>query len=617
MTLEELIMEKKKRTKRKRRLTKDERKQQIRDWCTFYRRNWDIYAVERLGINLKMFQRLVIHLIGVSDVFYLMCSRGLSKTFIAALAAFIECLLYPNSHIVLTATTIKTAKKMVTDKMEDELCGRFSKVLNWMYENKLITFHYRDEEIVVNFHMNDSWIRVLPAIDSSRGERATMLIFEECRLLKKIIVDSVFVPMRSARVPAYRLKPEYANDKRLVERTKIIYLTSTRYKHEWFWNAWKACVNNFFASTKLVYNIFAGDILTSVYHNFKTQEDVDADKAQMSDLEVRMELYNEPQGEVEGSFYTLEMFNSNRTIKKAFVPPTTEEYVAKYGRGEFPWFRDKQEDEIRTLFIDFAFTDTVNANVTADNTVIGCMSGYPNENKSRYLRNVEYMETYAGSEKDESLLRIRELFFYYDVDVILLDLRNGGEDRWQDLSKSYFHEDLGIQFSGFGIYNDDDVLRFYCDKAKADNLRSRTVDANASKVVIPVIGTDERNNNYHLAMKSALQNHLIRFPVDELTRKDEMIENGTYQNMSSNMKMRTLLGHVQLDIMIIDEAIKLQQVIKKGFVSLVVAGRNKRDRIVACEYANYYFHLKELEMIKKQTEPDYDISEWQVWGKAE
>ena len=617
MTLEELIMEKKKRTKRKRKLTKDERKRQIRDWCTFYRRNWDIYAVERLGINLKMFQRLVIHLIGVSDIFYLMCSRGLSKTFIAALAAFIECLLYPNSHIVLTATTIKTAKKMVTDKMEDELCGRFSKVLNWMYENKLITFHYRDEEIIVNFHMNDSWIRVLPAIDSSRGERATMLIFEECRLLKKIIVDSVFVPMRSARVPAYRLKPEYANDKRLVERTKIIYLTSTRYKHEWFWNAWKACVNNFFASTKLVYNIFAGDILTSVYHNFKTQEDVDADMAQMSDLEVRMELYNEPQGEIEGSFYTLEMFNSNRTIKKAFVPPTTEEYIVKYGRGEFPWFRDKQEGEIRTLFIDFAFTDTVNANVTADNTVIGCMSGYPNENKSRYLRNVEYMETYAGSEKDESLLRIRELFFYYDVDVILLDLRNGGEDRWQDLSKSYFHEDLGIQFSGFGIYDDDDILRFYCDKAKADNLRSRTVDANASRVIIPVIGTDERNNNYHLAMKSALQNHIIRFPVDELTRKDEMIENGTYQSMSSNMKMRTLLGHVQLDIMIIDEAIKLQQVIKKGFISLVVAGRNKRDRIVACEYANYFFHLKELEMIRKQTESDYDISEWQVWGKAE
>lgn len=618
MTLEELIMEKKRRTKRKRKLTKDERKRQVRDWCTFYRRNWDIYATERLGINLKMFQRLVIHLIGSSDIFYLMCSRGLSKTFIAALAAFIECLLYPNSHIVLTATTIKTAKKMVTDKMEDELCGRFSKVLNWMYENKLITFHYRDEEIVVNFHMNDSWIRVLPAMDSSRGERATMLIFEECRLLKKIIVDSVFVPMRSARVPAYRLKPEYANDKRLVERTKIIYLTSTRYKHEWFWNAWKACVNNFFASTKLVYNIFAGDILTSVYHNFKTQEDVDADKTQMSDLEVRMELYNEPQGEVEGSFYTLQMFDENRTIphKYAFIPPTTEEYIAEYAHGEIPWFRDKKEDEIRTLYIDFAFTDTVSSESTSDNTVIGCMSGFPNESKNHYLRNCEYMETFSGGEKDETLLRIRELFFYYDADVILLDLRNGGEDRWSDLSKPFYHEELGVQLSGFGIYDDDDIISSFCDAKKADNLRSRTVDPHASHVVIPVIGTDERNNNYHLAMKTALQRRIIRFLVDEMTAKDEMVNDMGYQLMSSNMRMRQLLGHMQLDIMIIDEAIKLQQVIKKGFVALVVAGRNKRDRIVACEYANYFFHLKELEMIKRQTEPEWSIDEWQLWGKT-
>ena len=55
--------------------------------------------------------------------------------------------------------------------------------------------------------------------------------------------------------------------------------------------------------------------------------------------------------------------------------------------------------------------------------------------------------------------------------------------------------------SGLGIYDNDDIVNFFCDKKKADNLRSRTVDTNASRVVIPVIGTDERNNNYHLAMK--------------------------------------------------------------------------------------------------------------------
>ncbi len=616
MTLEELIFERKKRIKRKRKLTPEERKRQVKDWCTFYRRNWNIYAKYELGISLKPFQEIMIYLMGVSNVFYMMCGRGLSKTFLAALGGFIKCLLYPHSEVVLTATTIKTAKKMVKNKMEDELCDRFSPKLKWMKEQGLIKFKYDTEEIRVDFTFNGSWILILPETESSRGERANTLIFEECRLLKKSMVDSVFLPMRHARVPSYRLKPEYVKDSRLVEQAQIIYLTSTRYKHEWFWSAWKVCVNNFFASKRLVYNIFAGDVLTAIYHKFMTQEDYDIAKREASDIEIRMEYLNEPQGEIEGSFYTLQMFEENRIIQQAFVPPTTEEYITEYGRGEFPWFREKQDDEIRTLYIDFAFTDTVNANTTADNTVIGCMSGYPNEKRDRYLRNCEYMETYSGSKKDESLLRIRELFLYYDVDVVLLDLRNGGEDRWVDLSKPFYHEELGIQFTGLGIYDDDDVLAFYCDKSKADNLRSRTVDPLASHVIIPVVGTDERNNNYHLAMKSALQHHIIRFPIDEMTAKENMIESGIYNTLSSNMKMRKLLGHVQLDIMIIDEAIKLQQVIKKGFISLVVAGRNKRDRIVACEYANYFFHLKELEMIKKQQQTEYDISDWQLWGKT-
>ena len=616
MTLEELIFERKKRIKRKRKLTPEERKRQVKDWCTFYRRNWNIYAKYELGISLKPFQEIMIYLMGVSNVFYMMCGRGLSKTFLAALGGFIKCLLYPHSEVVLTATTIKTAKKMVKNKMEDELCDRFSPKLKWMKEQGLIKFKYDTEEIRVDFTFNGSWILILPETESSRGERANTLIFEECRLLKKSMVDSVFLPMRHARVPSYRLKPEYAKDSRLVEQAQIIYLTSTRYKHEWFWGAWKVCVNNFFASKRLVYNIFAGDVLTAIYHKFMTQEDYDIAKREASDIEIRMEYLNEPQGEIEGSFYTLQMFEENRIIQQAFVPPTTEEYITEYGRGEFPWFREKQDDEIRALYIDFAFTDTVNANTTADNTVIGCMSGYPNEKRDRYLRNCEYMETYSGSKKDESLLRIRELFLYYDVDVILLDNRNGGEDRLIDLSKPFYHEDLGIQFTGLGIYDDDDILSFYCDKSKADNLRSRIVDPMASHVIIPVIGTDERNNNYHLAMKSALQHHIIRFPVDEMTAKENMIESGIYNTLSSNMKMRKLLGHVQLDIMIIDEAIKLQQVIKKGFISLVVAGRNKRDRIVACEYANYFFHLKELEMIKKQQQTEYDISDWQLWGKT-
>ena len=170
--------------------------------------------------------------------------------------------------------------------------------------------------------------------------------------------------------------------------------------------------------------------------------------------------------------------------------------------------------------------------------------------------------------------------------------------------------------NGLGTYDDDDIIRFYFDKSKADNLRSRIVDRNAMHVMIPVIGTPERNNNYHLAMKGALQHRIIRFPEDELTAKDKLRESGKYSTMTPNERMRMLLPNVQHDIMIIDEAIKLQQVINKGFISLVTSGRNKRDRIVACEYGNYLFHLFELDMIKRQQQPEWDIKDWKLWADA-
>lgn len=193
-------------------------------------------------------------------------------------------------------------------------------------------------------------------------------------------------------------------------------------------------------------------------------------------------------------------------------------------------------------------------------------------------------------------------------------IRNGGEDRLIELTKSYYHDQLGIQMNGFGIYNNDNILNFFCDRTKTENLRGRVVDSNAIPVIIPVVGTDERNNNYHIAMKNALLNHTMRLLIDETTKKQIMEDEGEYASLTSRQKMRALLGHVQTDITVLDEAIKLQQVIKKGFIALVVVGKNKRDRIVATEYANYFFHLKELEMIKKQSSPDWDESDWQLWG---
>lgn len=62
----------------------------------------------------------------------------------------------------------------------------------------------------------------------------SLIIVEECRLIKKSMVDSVLVPMHTQRQPLFKTLPEYVMRRDLDEPVKIFYITSNRYKTEWF-----------------------------------------------------------------------------------------------------------------------------------------------------------------------------------------------------------------------------------------------------------------------------------------------------------------------------------------------------------------------------------------------
>lgn len=595
--------------------TVDEEKERIKNWTTFYRRNWDIYAIKELGINLKWFQEIVIYLIGISNVFFLMCSRGLSKSFMTALSATIQCMLYPDTEIVITATTIKTAKKFVQKKIENELCGKMSDKLNYLYKKGQIKFSYDQEEVRVSFLFNRSWIMVLPEIDSSLGERITGLICEEARLSKLSIIDRIFIPMRHARVPKYRNNPLYADDKRLVESAKIIYLTSAPHEYEPIWERWKTVVEKTFNQKNRKYNIFIGDSFTSLAHDFMTLEDYEIAKDTSSEIEFRSEYLNEIIKDGTGSFYEYKMFKENATLSNAFLPPTYDEWLFDYKRGTLPYFRKKSEEETRCVYVDFAFVDSVK--LEADLSVIGCMSGYPNDSHNAILRNTEYLETFSGGDKYATLLRIRELFFFYEADYLILDIRNGGIDRALDLTVPYNNEELGLVMRGFAPCKDESLTNSFYNVDKLEKFRERVVDKDPMNVMILVAGVDERNDKYHRAMKDALLASKIRFLKDSSTIKREWEDKDILSTLTMEDLPRRILPYIQTDNLV-QEAVKLEKrLIKGGYTQLYTTGKNLKDKIVATEYANYLFYLLEMKMEKEKqqsNETDWDGMDFKlVW----
>ena len=117
---------------------------------------------------------------------------------------------------------------------------------------------------------NGSWIKVLPALDSSRGERASVLVAEECRLIKKGVWDSVFKKMSHPRQAEFLKQPEYESEKSLLEECQEIYITSAYFKSEWFWRSFINTVKGCYNDRSIDYNFYGGDIFTAIKHGLKT-----------------------------------------------------------------------------------------------------------------------------------------------------------------------------------------------------------------------------------------------------------------------------------------------------------------------------------------------------------
>ena len=581
----------------------------VKKWCTFYRRNINLYASRHLKVRLHPFQHIMMYLMGVSQVFFAICSRGLSKTFIVGFFAMCKCLLYPYSEVHLTSSTISQATKMVKDKMENELCKKLSPILKYYYEHDLIKFHYGKDEIWIEFVMNESKMWVDPATDSARGGRATLLIYEECRLLKKGIIDSVFEKMAHPRQAIFLTLPEYAGDKRWIEECQSIYITSARFKSEWFWNTFKTVVQECYTNTRIPYHFFAGDIFLSICFGLKTISDYFKSKKTSGELDFRMEDLNEMLGEAENAFFSHDLLKKNQVYKKAYKFPT----INDINEGNDLKNRKKQEDEIRLLWIDFAFANTTGAEEN-DQSVIGCTSLIRKD--GRYRRVCDYITTHPASDSDGIDLKIREMFWDYQADYIVMDLRNGGEVMYNDLTKPRKH----IQRSendwnehGFTIALENSYHTV--TQQKLDDLKSRTIDSQAIPCIIPMQGTPELNSNMWLDLQRKLRDEEIDLLIEDIEFEQKFEETKEYFSFTDEEKMRIRFPYV-MTMALINEAINLSQEWREGKVKLTEPRSGTKDIIVSFAYGNYVSSLiiNKLEQ-NENNDNEVNLDDWQWLAK--
>ena len=93
--------------------------------------------------------------------------------------------------------------------------------INLANEIKEYTVNNNKGEIIFK---NGSWIKVVTASDSGRGNRANIIIIDEFRMVEKDVIDTVLKKfLSSPRHPLYLDNPKYAH---LEERNIEMYMSS-------------------------------------------------------------------------------------------------------------------------------------------------------------------------------------------------------------------------------------------------------------------------------------------------------------------------------------------------------------------------------------------------------
>lgn len=584
----------------------DKQKENVKKWITRYRRNWDLFAEEVLQIKLYPIQKIIIHMMGISQEFMAIATRGAAKSFLCGLGALICFCLYPYSEIVITSSTIPQASKLVEKKIRDELIKKLSPYLLYMYEHEYIVITKSNTSdggaYTIENKLNGSTISVLACLESSRGARSTFNIYEECRLLKKNIIDSVFEPMGHARQAKYLLNPKY-NTRRWQEKARSFYITSARYSYEWFAKKYQDIFDSYFTSKHEKYIPFAEDIFAAIDDGSRTWADYRKNKKSMSAIDFEMEILNRMFSENQDAYFDYKSFHTNQTLTQAAKLPTLRDIFS----GQLKSLPEKKNGEIRLVISDLAFSGN-NSREKNDNTVFMCMSLHWKD--FRFERHIDYIETRPGGGADKTVLRLKELFHDYEADYLVMDTRSGGEAVYDYLSGKTPHPNRGIwNDSGFTVTNEKDL--WIASDGKNAELASRAVDKNAIPCMVAVIGTSEVNSMCWQSLKKQLETNNIKFLISMQDKQAELEDSGEYFGMTAEQLAEYLAPYGQTELLI-QEAVNLSAEFRNGLVRLTEPRSGYKDRAVVLAYANYVAEKIDTKYSQSLQNDDDDYSDIQL-----
>lgn len=566
--------------------SQDKTMQTIVERAAYYRANPHRFAKDYLGIDLRLFQMILLFMMNYNTNFMYLASRGQGKTFLCAIFCCVRCILYPGTRICIASSKRGQAQE-VLDKIITILYPNSPNL-----QNEISTYKNNNTELYIEFK-NTSIIKVVTASDNSRHNRANILIIDEFRMVDQNIIATVLKKFLTAeREPGFLSKEKYKKLRKTnineynkyKERNKELYLSSAYYKKHWSWEKTKTyCAA--LLDDKKKYFLCGLPYQLSIKEGILNADQV-ADEMSESDFSQiiwDMESGCLWHGESDDALFSYESLVNARTVKSAFYPHSVTDY--------FPSLKTpiKKNGEIRVVAVDIAVMASKKRK--NDATSIHVLQLLPTSN-SQYIRNVVYSENFEGGHSETQALIIRRLFEDMECDYIVIDTNGVGNGVYDELVKDLIDPESGELYPAFTCMNDEAMADHYKGASK-----------NPPKVIYSVKATSKFNSDCAYLLKDNLMRGKTRLLIDEKNADDIFKQSKTFKNLDGELKTSILMPYVQTALTI-SEIVNLKYETNGSLIKISEKGNDRKDRYSALAYGNYFATELERGIVKQKKARD-------------
>ena len=432
---------------------------------------------------------------------------GFSKSFIAIMALMLKAILFPNSFLFVTTGGKEQAASITISKVEEicRLIPVLSREIDWS-RGKTV----KGKNNVKYIFKNGSYIDILAAAESSRGQRRTGGVIEEVILVDGTALNEIIIPTTNVD----RNLPDGTTDPNEVVNQSQTYITTA---------GWK----NSFPYTKLIETLINSILFPDQYMVLGGNYELAiAEGAAKEDMIDKMKL----EGSYDDTSFDRE-YNSlwSGDAQNAFFSSDGYEKCRQLLQPEYEYSGRTSKSAYYVLGVDvgrFQCTTEI------------CVFKVTPQPQGAAIKSLVNIYTYEAEHFEEQAIRIKKLYFSYKCRRIAIDGNGVGAGLVDFLVLSQVDPETGEVLPPFGVENDDDGKY---KQWKTDDMEKDALYIIKANTTI--------NTEAYTYVKTQLSSKKIKLLIDERVASTKLMDTKQGQNMTPEERANYLMPFVETTIL--------------------------------------------------------------------